>query len=410
MRLNRFLLAGTCLLAGMSLSPLAFSLAAQAAPDAGTPPASGAPHSAPAARKPGTLVASAPLPAALTLPGAARSLRITYLSTDGITGKGLVPVTAEVIVPAGKAPAGGWPIVAWAHGTVGVADHCAPSANPWSERNRDYLSAWMKRGFAIVGTDYQGLGSPGPHAYLNTRVEAYSVLDSVRAALAFVPGLQNRIMIVGQSQGGGAAFASAAYAPDYAPDLNIRGTVATGAPYISQELLHQMTTAGAHETGFNPVIVYTFYLAQGLSGYDLDFKPESVFTPRGLSVYHAAADLCVHPLTDRARADGLNFGNALQPGYQKALAPALQAMLYPTMKLKQPLFVGTGEVDRDVPPALQSGLVKAACAAGTVVQAHIYKGLDHSQTVNASLPDSAAFTKAVMTDQPLTSICSPTPE
>lgn len=59
---------------------------------------------------------------------------------------------------------------------------------------------------------------------------------------------------------------------------------------------------------------------------------------------------------------------------------------------------------------LQLGLVKAACAAGTIVQAHIYKGLNHDQTVNASLPDSAAFTKAVMADQPVPSNCTPTPE
>lgn len=395
MRLNRLLMAGTCLLAGLSLSPLvSTSHAAAAQTDA----------------KPGTMTASAPLPAALSLPDAGRALRITYLSTNGITGKGLVPVTAEVILPQGKAPSGGWPIVAWAHGTTGVADHCAPSCNPWSDRNRKYMSAWMKRGFAIVGTDYQGLGTPGTHAYLNTRVEAYSVLDGVRAALASVPDLQNKIMIVGQSQGGGAAFASASYAPDYAPDLNIRGTVATGAPYVSQELLQQMASSGAHETGFNPVIVYTLYLAQGLSGYDPSFKPETVFTAKALPTYQAAADLCVYPLTDKARAAGLNFSNGLKPGYQKALAPALAAMAYPTMTLKQPLFVGTGEVDQDVPPALQLGLVKAACKAGTVVQAHIYKGLNHDQTVNASLPDSEAFTKAVMSDQPLTPQCTPTPE
>ncbi|KXV15218.1 signal peptide-containing protein [Acetobacter malorum] len=395
MHLNRLLLAATCLLAGLSLSPLLSSS-----------------HAAPPqkAGKPGTMTAKAALPTALSLPDAGRSLRITYLSTNGITGKGLVPVTEEVILPAGKAPPGGWPIVAWAHGTSGVADHCAPSCNPWSERNRKYMSAWMKRGFAVVGTDYQGLGTPGIHAYLNTRVEAYSVLDGVRAALSSVPGLQNKIMIVGQSQGGGAAFASASYAPDYAPDLNIRGTVATGAPYVSQELLEQMATSGAHEIGFNPVIVYALYLAQGLSGYDSSFKPETVFTEKAMPAYQAAANLCVYPLTNKARAEELNFSNALKPGYQHALAPAFAAMAYPTMKLKQPLFVGTGEVDQDVPPPLQLGLVKAACEAGTVVQAHIYKGLNHDQTVNASLPDSEIFTKSVMSDQPVTPQCTPTPE
>ena len=395
------LLAGACLMAMCGH--------ARAAPPALDPAASAS--AATAAAHAGMLTASAALPAALSLPDAGQALRITYLSTNGVSGTGLVPVTAEVILPPGRPPAGGWPIVAWAHGTVGVADHCAPSSNPWSERNRRYLATWMQRGFAIVGTDYQGLGTPGGHAYLSTRVEAYSVLDGVRAALASVPGLANRIMIVGQSQGGGAAFASAAYAPAYAPELDIRGTVATGAPYITAGLIQQMLAAPAVPgASYNPLVVYLLYLAQGQASYQAGFRPEDVFTPKAMPAYNAAASLCVYELTDRIKKEGLNLGNALQPGFAKALAPSLAAMEYPTLKLAQPLFMGTGEVDRDVPPPLQLGLVRAACAAGTVVQAHVYKGLDHSQTVNASLPDSAMFTKAVMAGQPVAPQCTPIPE
>ncbi len=40
---------------------------------------------------------------------------------------GLTVATAVVLLPKGIAPAGGWPVVAWAHGTTGVADQCAPS-------------------------------------------------------------------------------------------------------------------------------------------------------------------------------------------------------------------------------------------------------------------------------------------
>lgn len=388
-----------CLVAGICLASLP-SIGHAASP---TPESS----------RPGTLTASASLPAAFSLPNAGRAMHITYLSTNGVTGSGLVPVTAEVILPPGKAPKGGWPIVAWAHGTVGVADHCAPSANPWTDRNRRYLSVWMQRGFAVVGTDYQGLGTPGVHAYLDTRVEAYSLLDGVRAALSTVPELRNKVMIVGQSQGGGAAFASAAFAPAYAPDIDIRGTVATGVPYITPELLRQLMTASAtRQQGatFDPLMVYTLYLAQGLAGYDPAFRPEDAFTAKALPAYQAAGDLCVYQLTDRVKDAGLTFGNSLAPNFAKALAPALAAMAYPTMKLAQPLFIGTGELDRDVPPPLQFGLVKAACAAGTTVQAHLYKGLDHSQTVNASLPDSAAFTQAVMEGRPVTPQCTPTPQ
>ena len=86
----------------------------------------------------------------------------------------------------------------------------------------------------MVATDYQGLGTPGPHPYLATRPEAYSVLDSIRAVRQAFAGLADKIVIVGQSQGGGAAFATAGIAPEYAPELGIRGTVATGVPYLAK--------------------------------------------------------------------------------------------------------------------------------------------------------------------------------
>ncbi|MFT8481655.1 MAG: lipase family protein [Gluconobacter cerinus] len=362
------------------------------------------------AQKPGALLNSAPLAETLSLPNAARSLRITYLSTDGVTGKGLVPVTAEVIVPAGEAPAGGWPIVAWAHGTVGNDDSCAPSLNPYSERNTHYLSEWMKRGFAIVATDYQGLGTPGVHPYLNTRAEAYSVLDSVRAALKSVPGLQNKVMIVGQSQGGGAAFASAAFAPTYAPDINVRGTVATGIPYVTPEILSGLLQEAGKSSGYSPLVAYTLLIGSSYAGLHPAFRPEDAFTSKAMPAFKAAAESCLTGLSDTAEKDGLTLANALQPTFVKAMTPAFKTMTYPTLKLAQPLFVGTGTADQDVPPQLQEGLVKAACAAGSTVQAHLYKGLDHSQTVNASLPDSAAFTKAVMAGEPVTPQCTPIPQ
>jgi Secretory lipase len=70
---------------------------------------------------------------------------------------------------------------AWAHGTVGSADVCAPSWAGRSERDITYLNPWLDQGYAVVASDYQGLGTPGGHPCLTTRPEAYSVLDSVRA-------------------------------------------------------------------------------------------------------------------------------------------------------------------------------------------------------------------------------------
>ena len=60
-------------------------------------------------------------------PNAAESVVMTY-KMQGITGKE-TQATALVFTPKTAPPAGGWPIVAWAHGTRGIANHCAPSQN-----------------------------------------------------------------------------------------------------------------------------------------------------------------------------------------------------------------------------------------------------------------------------------------
>jgi hypothetical protein len=83
-------------------------------------------------------------------------------------------------------------------------------------------------GFAVVATDYQGLGGPGPHPYLIWQAEGRSVLDSVRAALQAHPQLANRLVITGQSQGSGASLGASYIAPGYAPELKLLATIATG--------------------------------------------------------------------------------------------------------------------------------------------------------------------------------------
>ncbi|MCQ9155602.1 lipase family protein [Acidomonas methanolica] len=372
----------------------------------------------PPAQAPGQLISSAPLDPALSVPDAGKALSISYLATNGVTGSGLVQVTGEVLYPDGPAPAGGWPVVAWAHGTVGIADQCAPSRNPHSARDKEYLDAWLKRGFAVVATDYQGLGGEGPHPYLNARAEAYSVLDSVRAALSSLPDLRNTVMIVGQSQGGGAAFAAAAYAPLYAPKLDIRGTVATGIPYITPQIAKTLFASGRKEGRHKGdgqgdsswVIAYMLLMGAGQAGIDPTFDPKLAYTPKAMNAFHAASTECLVPLHDIIKADGLTQKNAFTPALPKVLAPVIRAMAYPTLKLSAPLFVGTGTADTDVAPLSQLALVKDACAAGTLVQAHLYKGKDHSETVLASLPASAVFTDAVMSGKPVTPDCTPRPQ
>ena len=151
--------------------------------------------------------------------GAAGSRLLLYRST-GVTGKA-VAVSATLSVPKGRAPKGGWPVISWAHGTTGIADACAPSRGRTSDPA--LLERWRRAGYAIVRTDYEGLGTPGEHPYLIGRSEGYAVLDAVRAARKLDRRLGRRVAIAGHSQGGHAALWAAALAPRVTPELRVRG-------------------------------------------------------------------------------------------------------------------------------------------------------------------------------------------
>jgi hypothetical protein len=83
----------------------------------------------------------------------------------------------------------------------------------------------------------------------------------------------------------------------------------------------------------------------------------------------------------------------------------LPLISYPTLQLQQPLFVGTGTVDHDVPPTMQAALVISACQAGTRVSWRRYVGLDHSGTVNPSLADSLPFVRGLLAGKPVPEAC-----
>jgi pimeloyl-ACP methyl ester carboxylesterase len=358
-------------------------------------------------RPPGTLLRHEPLPEGLMLENASRGLRILYSSTDGIRGQAPVSASGAVFLPKGTPPAGGWPIVAWAHGTVGIADVCAPSWGGRLQRDATYLNAWLGQGYAIVATDYQGLGTPGGHPYFAARPHAYSVLDSVRAALKGLPGLANAVVVIGQSQGGAAAFAAAGYAPQYAPDINLRGTVATGVPSFSTAHLAKLADRSGDTVDLG--IAYTMLLMHLAQQVVPELDPVEYLTDQARAIYERATKACLGELFEATRAAALTRSTVFKKDPLPFLSQTFQYLTYPTLALRQPTFIGIGEKDRDVPPAMQLELVKDSCSAGAPVQAHLYPGLGHSGAVNGSLPDSLPFVRQVMAGGPVASNCGAQP-
>jgi len=358
---------------------------------------------------PGKLLRSEPVELPLLIPGAARGLRILYSSTDGVGDKARTVVSGDLFFPAGEAPAGGWPLVAWAHGTVGLDDICAPSLQGRSFRDVTYLSHWLSAGYALVATDYQGLGTPGPHPYLNARPEAYSLLDAIRAVQGRFHELAQKVVIVGQSQGGHAAFAAATYKAAYAPELDLRGTVATGTPYISapESLLG---SDAQWQGGEDDTIYYRLYLLLMAQQTGPEIDLSTVLTPLGRQLFEQARAVCNTRLEFDTEGAQLTRANAFRPG---ALVRTLRALgprfAYPTLKAGQPVFLGIGARDEEVPAAGQLQLAKLACAAGTTMEVHLYPEATHGQTVNLSLQDSLPFVRRVMAGEPVAGNCDALP-
>ncbi len=356
---------------------------------------------------PGTMLRQATLEKTLGLSNAAAQFRILYSSTDGIDGHTPTAVSGLFFTPKGEPPNGGWPLLAWAHETAGMADMCAPSWTGYSVEIEAFLNAWLTHGFAVVATDYQGLGTPGPHPYMAVRPAAYDVLDSIRAVERSFAGLSGKVLLAGYSQGAGAVFGAAALQSTYASNIDIIGTITTGIPYSPQ------ATAAAREstaTQVSSTLIYALYIGLLAQQTDPTLKPSDMFSTQALPLFELARRTCVWQLILEVSISGVTRAEGVKPGYHKALDDTAALLEYPSMKLPRPLFIGIGEADRDAPARLELELTKQACVAGTTVEAHLYAGMPHYAAVNRSLPDAIRFAEEMLGGEPISSACSPEAE
>src|SRR5579872_647736 len=131
--------------------------------------------------------------------------RVMYKSI-GKKGK-LVPVTGMVAVPNGNAPAGGWPVVSWGHGTNGMADICAPSLG--GSDQIPGTNQLVAAGYAVTASDYQGEGTPGLMPYIVGVSAAEDTVFIIEAARQ-IPhvSLSPNYVVWGHSEGGQTAMFS----------------------------------------------------------------------------------------------------------------------------------------------------------------------------------------------------------
>lgn len=160
-------------------------------------------------------------------------LRISYWTERGVG----VPVltSSEVLIPALRVadPA---PLLTVGHGTVGMADACAPSKELKGGNDQEQTYTFAAYGWSVIQPDYPGLGTPGTPAWQMASDEGHALLDGTRAARKLAkPGFfSTKNVILGHSEGGHAAISAHALFAGYGANGTLDGVVAYAPAYFSQ--------------------------------------------------------------------------------------------------------------------------------------------------------------------------------
>jgi alpha-beta hydrolase superfamily lysophospholipase len=317
----------------------------------------------PAARAaPGDVVSSMPIGGA---PDGSAAYRIRYRSTDK-DGRPIV-VTGAVIVPIGAAPAGGRPVVVWAHGASGIAEGCGLSDKPGLFDQIAGLNALLAAGYVVAAPDYQGLGSvPGPHPILVGTASAHSVLDSVRAARRMaVARASNRFALFGESEGAYSVLWAGKLAARYAPELKLAGVAAAAPPTDIKENLTGGTNAAVRA-------FLTAYAAESWSKlYGIPLT--TVVKPATAKLIGAIARNCVtlDGFALRTKIGMMRLAYQLRK-VDLAASPRWAALMAQNSVtpagLTMPLFIAQGSADAVVAPAVTRAFVDRLCARRATVR------------------------------------------
>lgn len=346
--------------------------------------------------RPGMLMRIEPFTSGI--PAGARAWRILYTTTRD---EDVPAIASGLVVVSRNPPKGPRPVIAWAHGTTGVASACAPSllASRFAPDVIPGLHQIIERGWILVATDYIGLGTAGPHPYLIGQGEARSVLDAVRAAKR-IPQLSvaPETVVWGHSQGGHAALWTGALAPGYAPDAHVLG-VAAIAPASDLKAL-----VGTVKNTLEGKVIGSYILSAYSAIYP-DVSFDRYVRPAARIVVREMAGRCLD--IPEAIPSVLTGLVSRQPLYAAdPLGGALGERLRqntPTGMIKVPLLIAQGLFDPLVTPAVQKQYVKERCAAGQSLEYRTYEGRDHLSIVAPGSPfveDLLSWTEARFAGKP----------
>lgn len=352
----------------------------------------------------------------------AQAWRIAYISSD----LNDVPTisTGLVVAPTGKAPAGGRSMIIWSHGTTGTAQSCGPSqvenparllneyflvnGNSWTDYGLPNLEEFIKEGYVVVGTDYQGLGGGGRHQYAVAKTNGRDAINAARAAGSMTEtGAGKKTVMIGWSQGAGSTLGASQ--GDYVAKLgtaydgiDLVGLVAMAVPDLAMYAPDKLDEAGATKmindfaTAWSVNSFEFAHMAMNLWGTQAAFpnklKLSDVFTDDGAKALdETIANKCVHVATDTINFNfGQSYKSLMRPQPQNAIAWAeaiVAGSVDNTVKPIAPVLILYGNKDTAMPPVMGEYYRNKVCAlGGNVTRIQLPGDQNHFTTPTVSVP------------------------
>lgn len=356
-------------------------------------------------------------------PKGARAYKVLYLSKlhDGTRAA----VSGFIVAPKGKAPKGGRPVLAWAHGTEGLADNCAPSRVPNPARNLvDYftypspfqqdtgvpkLRKFLRAGYVITATDYAGLGTPGVPQYVVARSETRNVFDSVLAARHLrTIHAGRRVVALGWSQGGGAALFMGEQS-NYVPKLKFLGSAALApAADIGPQLANQVPAGPRTPTSPAHGAAIELNLFAGFQAAYPELDATDLVSPAGAQALEGAYKQCINHfayvintnVTEPATLFSVAVLNPPAPWQQRANENTAG-----TRAGVAPILVMQGTADTVINPNSTAQYVQRACRFSEPVTSTFYPGQTHQTIPGKAAPEYVPWIADRFKGKPAPSNC-----
>lgn len=350
----------------------------------------------------GTILRSEPFTAGI--PAGAGAWKVLYVSTDEHDDP--LAVSGLIIAPSDAGP-GPHPVLAWSHGTSGIARPCAPSNTPEPLKGVPDMTGPLDQGWVIALTDYPGLGTPGPHPYLVGESEGRAVLDSVRAVHALDDEvglgleLDDRYVIWGHSQGGQGALFAGQLAADYLSDQSLVGVAALAPATTLQDNLEAiMGTPGGN--------ILTILAVESWSEYYPDISADTL-TDAAQRPAERIADACFdQPSRYRIVVDDLELPDdmlAIDPTTDPRWTARLAQNSPEPGGITVPVFVGQGLADEIIAPKVTEAWTSQRCDAGAPTVWRTYPDVNHNGVVGPGGADALSWTIDRFADLAVTSTC-----